>query len=902
MLIRIFAVAVGCLTLCGACAAEQPATEANAGLAATFDALNGEYQRDVAPLVAKFCGECHTKEPKEGDLDLTRFAAIDDIRREPAVWQKVAEKLELGEMPPEDAKQPSDPERKQLQAWIGRYLKAEGKAGDGDPGHVVLRRLSNIEYTNTVRALTGVELDPAREFPVDGAAGEGFTNAGEALVMSPALLTKYFDAAKEIAEHAVLLPDGIRFSPNPTRRDWTNEAVEKIRAYYRRHTHDSGGNEFNKGGYVHKLNASGTLPIESYLTALLEEREALAAGSKSTEAIAAERKLNAKYFGALWNLYSSETASPLIDQLRERWKSAKPADAAALAGEIREWQKALSKFQKIGHFKPWMVAVNPTKESLPAALTFDAPPEQWEAAFDDFRRWFPAGLCYVQIVPIDEPVTLELLHRDDEPFCRLLLEDKERAEVDRLWDELRYISQDALALPEAFEQLMEYATQDSDPKLYEPFRKPIADGAAAFRQLLIDTEPRHVEASLEFAAKAYRRPLTPAENEQLRGLYRSLRGKELPHDEALRTVLARILIAPAFLYRVETVGEGAEPQPLSDWELASRLSYFLWASPPDDELRKLAAEGKLYDPAVLVEQSRRMLRDNRVRHLAAEFACQWLGIRDVDKLEEKSERHFPTFVEVRSDLYEEGVQFFADLFQRDGEVHEILDADHTFLNERVAKHYEIPGVEGADWRRVDGLQKHARGGVMGMGATLAKQSGASRTSPILRGNWVLETLLGEKLPKPPKDVPILPDEVATDGLTVRQLVEKHRSVASCARCHDRIDPFGFALEGFDAIGRRVNDSTEHPNDTRVKLKDGTEFADIAGLREYLLTQRREQFERHFCRKLLGYSLGRGTQLSDEPLLDTMLTELKEHDDRFSAAVEAIVRSRQFRYHRGTGKP
>jgi hypothetical protein len=189
-----------------------------------------------------------------------------------------------------------------------------------------------------------------------------------------------------------------------------------------------------------------------------------------------------------------------------------------------------------------------------------------------------------------------------------------------------------------------------------------------------------------------------------------------------------------------------------------------------------------------------------------------------------------------------------------------------------------------------------------MGATLAKQSGASRTSPILRGNWVLETLLGEKLPKPPKDVPVLPDEVATDGLTVRQLVEKHRSVASCARCHDRIDPFGFALEGFDAIGRRVNDSAEHPNDTRVKLKDGTQFADIDGLREYLLAQRRDQFERHFCRKLLGYSLGRGTQLSDEPLLDTMLTQLKEHDDRFSAAVETIVRSRQFRYHRGAGKP
>ena len=213
------------------------------------------------------------------------------------------------------------------------------------------------------------------------------------------------------------------------------------------------------------------------------------------------------------------------------------------------------------------------------------------------------------------------------------------------------------------------------------------------------------------------------------------------------------------------------------------------------ELRRLAAEGKLHEPDVLAAQVRRMLADPRARALATEFACQWLEIHDFDQHDEKSEQVFPEFAALRGAMYEEAVRFFTDLFQRDGSVLEVLDADHTFLNEALARHYGIPGVTGPEWRRVDGVKAQARGGVLGLAAMLAKQSGASRTSPILRGNWLLEMLLGEKLPKPPKNVPQLPEsEPDTGGLTVRQLVEKHRSVESCAKCHERIDPFGFALE------------------------------------------------------------------------------------------------------------
>jgi hypothetical protein len=230
----------------------------------------------------------------------------------------------------------------------------------------------------------------------------------------------------------------------------------------------------------------------------------------------------------------------------------------------------------------------------------------------------------------------------------------------------------------------------------------------------------------------------------------------------------------------------------------------------------------------------------------------------------------------------------------------ILDADYTFLNELLAKHYGIPNVAGPEWRRVEGVRPFGRGGILAQAATLAKQSGASRTSPILRGNWVSEVLLGERLPRPPKGVPQLPeDEAATDGLTVRQLVEKHASDAKCSVCHRRIDPLGFALERYDAIGRRRDkDLGDRPIETSVKTIDGAAFDGLDGLRGYLLTTRRDAFLRQFTRKLLGYSLGRAVQLSDEPLLAELQTKLKANDYRVATAIESNVLSRQFREIRG----
>ncbi|MCY2970734.1 MAG: DUF1592 domain-containing protein, partial [Planctomycetota bacterium] len=456
----------------------------------------------------------------------------------------------------------------------------------------------------------------------------------------------------------------------------------------------------------------------------------------------------------------------------------------------------------------------------------------------------------------------------------LMLSDSDAKELDRLWAELLFVSEEPIKKVSAFDQIYQYATQDRPDlvKEFDPLREPTKKAADEFRKQQLSADAVQRQAVIDLAAKAWRRPLSEAEIASLK-------------QSTPRLMLTRVLTSPTFLYRGERLPDRTGL--VNDWELATRLSYFLWSSMPDEELRRLASESKLRNPDVLAAQARRMLKDDKIRRLATEFGCQWLHVRDVATLNEKSERHFPTFATVREDLQEEVTRFFIDLFQNDQDVLQLLNADHTFLNKNLADHYGLK-ITGTDWQRVEGLREKGRGGILGFGATLAKQSGASRTSAILRGTWVTEVLLGDKLPKPPKGVPILPEEAPT-GLTERQLIERHSRDANCVGCHKRIDPYGFALESFDAIGR------SRKADTKTTLMDGTAVDGLGDLRDYILKNRKRDFLKQFGRKLLGFSLGRSVQLSDQPMLETMVQEKEHH---FGDLIETIVRSRQFREIRG----
>ena len=995
-----------------------------------------DYAERVLPILKDSCLNCHSTKKQKGDVDLERFATAADIRQSPKVWEEVLDQVASGEMPPKKEKPLSAAAKKVLLDWTRTTLDEIAIANAGDPGPVVLRRLSNSEYTYAIQDLTRVpSLDPAREFPVDGSAGEGFTNVGAALVMSPGLLSKYLDAGKDVAQHAVLLPDGIAFSEKTTKRDWTNEKIAAIKAFYARYS-VAGKVEsvLVQGNKVDLVGGDGRLPLELYLSATLTHRDVLRSGQKTVVQVAQELGLNARYLGALWTSMNGDRTSIFLDPIRADWRKALPADVSVLAASIKAWQASLWRFGAIGHIgkvngpKGWQLPMDPVvaredfRVAIPAgdspkvyltsanlhsdraslvwskarvvvkgkpdaavaiaagnpsgpnavieivlpaglpkgaeflvechlpkeasaaacvqawvtttpsavsgrifptgapinkkkggkwsdgegAMGFSAPLLVTEGgaaqrellrSAQEFRDVFPSALCYASVVPVDEVVTLTLFYREDEALRRLMLDDKAAAELDRLWSDLRFISQEAFLQVESFESLYQFATQDANPNAFEPLREPIKRRAAEFQQELLAAEPRHVDAVVRLAADAWRRPLKEGEADQLRTLYQDLRKQELPHDLAVRRLIARVLVSSAFLYRGEKAAAGEKAAPVNDWELATRLSFFLWSSAPDTELRALAASGKLHEPAVLAAQMRRMVKDAKSERLAREFGCQWLHVRDVATLDEKSERHFPTFVSLRGAMQEEAERFFADLFQQDRPVLSLIDADHVFVNGPLARHYGLK-VTGEGWQRVDGVRAQGRGGVLAFASTLARQSGASRTSPILRGNWLTEVLLGDKLPRPPKGVPILP-ETAPQGLTERQLIEKHSSDPACARCHQRVDPFGFALEGFDAIGRaRSKDAAGLDIDTRTVLPGGVSVDGLNGLREYLLTRRQDDFLRQFSRKLLGYALGRAVQLSDKPLLDAMVARLKTGEGRVSRALELVVLSPQFREVRG----
>jgi hypothetical protein len=540
--------------------------------------------------------------------------------------------------------------------------------------------------------------------------------------MSPALVDKYLSAAKEIADHAVFLPDRFRFSASAHQRDWVDECLAALQTFY---------NPFTE--------SDGRLPLRRYLSALVANRKPLDDGSGSFDEVARRENLSSQYLKALWGVLNDGRDSYVFAGIRRRWKSATPANFGEVAAEIEAWQKVawVLDDRAAGIYEPWQKPANRLVDLQPAFLM--PLPEKWKSELDrqldEFRRAFPIMLCFGKIVPRDpDGITLRMFCREDEPLSRLMLSGNERKQLDRIWQELQYVGREAEREREAYPLFMGFASQVGLVPKFEPLREPIRVRAEAFQKEMLASEPRHLAALVDFAARAYRRPLAEQEKTELTELYHALRGKGLAHEEAMRGVLAKLFVSATFLFHLERSPAGKEAREVSDWELASRLSYFLWSSMPDNELRRIAAAGKLREPAVLAEQTRRMLKDGRIRALAIEFGAQSLHVRGFDEQKEKNERLFPTFdAELRSAIYDETILFFQDLFLSDRPITDFLDADYTFLNETLAAHYGIPGVAGSNWRRVEGVKKFGRGGVLGLASVQASQSGASRTSPVLRG-------------------------------------------------------------------------------------------------------------------------------------------------------------------------
>ena len=430
-------------------------------------------------------------------------------------------------------------------------------------------------------------------------------------------------------------------------------------------------------------------------------------------------------------------------------------------------------------------------------------------------------------------------------------------------------------------------------------------GQTPSRRRIFTTLPEDTDSeSVEYAARkilrpltrlAYRRSVTDADLDRPMDFFRT-GNKEGGFEAGIENALSAILVSPQFLFRKEATPEGVEPgtaYQLNDFELASRLSFFLWSSIPDDELHSVAERGELSNPEVLEQQTRRMLDDPRSHSLVDNFANQWLYLRNLGSIT-PNHRLFPDFDEnLRQAFRRETELFFESILREDRSVMDLLKADYTYLNGRLAKHYQIPNVYGSRFRRVALTPKDNRGGLLRHGSILTVTSYATRTSPVIRGNWVLENILGTPAPPPPDDVPALEENSVDQSLPVRERLSEHRANIACASCHDLMDPVGFALENYDAIGRWRTHEAGRELDVSGGLPDGQQFIGIDGLERGLLA-RPEMFASTFTEKLMTFALGRGVEPFDGPAVRKIVADSAVHQYRMSSIIVGIVNSVPFK--------
>ena len=555
---------------------------------------------------------------------------------------------------------------------------------------------------------------------------------------------------------------------------------------------------------------------------------------------------------------------------------------------------------------------------------------------------------------------IEGFFRDDQPLCKLVLSEAENRELDRLWDELYFVTGVTEKMLRGFvfferseRNFMKHPDFDSikeeDPELttdatlnrfeqiyltqsgvkgsaeeiehhpvhtfFDEFRQGLKRRAAQWQAAV----PAYQRRLHEFAQAAYRRPLTQVEQQKLMQFFNdtlvadaasiradagsvshAIQPTSLGIEQAVRATVVRILVSPHFCYLADAVPAGNGFKPLPDLALASRLSFFLWSSVPDAELLTLAEAGQLNNEATLKAQTRRMLQDPKVSGFALEFFGQWLNYRDFRQAEAVNRSVFPAFDDpLKQAMFEEPTRFVTHVLQHDLPVTELLRSDTTFVNKRLAQHYGLPFDGPDEWRLTTGLHQRGRGGLLGMAVFLTKNSQPQRTSPVKRGFWVVHKLLGEHIPPPPPDVAVLPaKETDTDGKTMRQLLAAHTEDIKCARCHVRFDPIGLAMEGFDSIGRsRAKDLAGRVIDNVVQLPSGGQAQGVSEFSDYLAKHRRSDFTKTLNRKLLGFALGRSLQLSDLVLLEKMEATLLETEDRCMPLFEAVVTSPVFRNQR-----
>jgi Protein of unknown function (DUF1592)/Protein of unknown function (DUF1588)/Protein of unknown function (DUF1587)/Protein of unknown function (DUF1585)/Protein of unknown function (DUF1595)/Planctomycete cytochrome C len=789
-------------------------------LAAIWYPLQAAESGQIFAFAERSCVVCHNSKVRSGGLDLKSLQTEKTFEEDRDVWEKVLDKLKMGQMPPPGVPGPDKATITAATMWLELEFARQDHLVEPEAGRVTARRLNRAEYNNTIRDLLGVDLHPADKFPADTAA-YGFDNVSDALSLSAALLESYLDAAERVVRTALFGPE--------LRKPSVVHYSAPVRINLAR-----GQNRLPKDLFNYDLTGLSTVHSAHFLHRF---------------PVDAEYSFRLVLNGHRPN--QSEPAHPALyidGKLIHEFE----IDATDLEGQIVETRTRVTAGE---HLLSATYLRN--YHGLPPSYKGPEPSKRDPAALIN-----PRG---------------KLTEKDIETLRKYgtrIKTDGIETRVDNRYE--------AIDIGGPFNQVTT-ASPESLRRIYVCGHAPGRHNDTCARTIL-----------RSFVGRAFRRPATSKELEQFTGLVAMARKQGDSFEEGIATALEAVLVSPNFLYRIERdrpAPAGSSSVPVSPYELASRLSYFLWSSMPDEELLRLARQGSLEQPAVLDAQVSRMLRDPKASALVENFAGQWLQFKNIDVVRPDLER-FPEFDEsLRQAMRHETELFLENIIHNDRSVMEILDANYTFVNERLARFYGIPGVVGPEFRRVDVSGSPRGGGILAHASMLTISSYSTRTSPVLRGKWILENLLNAPPPAPPPGVPPL-DETKMQTGTLRQQMEEHRKTPVCSSCHSRMDPLGFGLENFNAIGEWRTKDGNFPIDSSGALPDGRSFETPAELKA-LLEADREDFVRGLTEKLLIYALGRGLERYDRPTVTGITKELAAGDYKFSRLVTGVVHSLPF---------
>lgn len=800
-------------------------------------ALANRFVGEAVPFVKKHCVECHGATEPKADLSLAGDLDVKALVTRRGVWENVVDMVETGQMPPKDVAKVDPVEVDKFVTLVKAAFDDADRHAKPDPGRVTVRRLNRVEYNNTIHDLVGVDFNPAEDFPSDD-IGHGFDNIGDVLTLSPVLMERYLSAAESIVNRAIV--------PNPPK------------------------------------------PPDRGMGARYLEPAGQGVSEKKWRGISTKPNPNAIFTGPLHTKYMI------------------PDDG--------EYNFKLNCYAETTAEGPVQIAILVSGKNVAGGVSDE------EAAK-------LSGLAVAGLRPFVILQTVEVTARSADKAQHIVVKVPPTKGIERM-----AVAIVKPAVPPTRERPVGEPADASNPDRADPettvyvdyfgMEGPLDGRPASHRKLLAvspnqSKEEQSREVLNRFASRAYRRPATRDEVDRLIAMATLAQNDGLNWDAAMQRAFMAVLVSPKFLFRLElndrsSQAEGVDSVPLDEYQLASRLSYFLWSTMPDEELFDLAKRGALTKN--LDAQVKRMLASPRSKALVDNFAMQWLQLKRL-KTYAPDPKLFPSFNEpLRNAMAKETELFFESIIREDRSILELLDSDYTYLNDTLARHYGIADTAGnwigqkaerpggqpisrREFVRVS-LPEKLRGGLLTQASILTVTSNPTRTSPVKRGRWVLEQILGAPPPPPPPNVPELVegDKAQLTG-SLRQRMEQHRANPACANCHAKMDPIGFAFENYDAIGAFRTKDGEFAIETAGVLPDGKAFQGPGELKTILM-EKRHQFTRCLTEKLMIYALGRGLEYYDRRPVMQIQDTLAKNDYKFSALVSAIVKSEPFRLRRG----